>query len=508
MSHHTADQVREVIENIAGEDPAARVEGMPPNFGQWALPQISTLNTIANSIGRVYRVSDEALKDAWANARFMRNDTGIMECVEARQRSVALLDWHLEPEDSRSPLQKDLCAKLAAIVKRTPRFMQWRECLLHAIWHGNYAMQNRYAWRTIEGQLRVAVAEHRPINGDKLVFRYDDGLPDAGQVGIRVPAAHRIGDMINGRHRVEQIEPTVRGLAYFLKPWERALLTIHKHQVEDGAYESPEDAGKIHGVGVRSKIYWDWFQKQELLGFLMEYLERSAFGLELWYFPMGNKEAEQKTRQAAQERIGNGRNVILVPKPLGDDMHAYGVEHIEPGLAGAEVLEKIISEFYGHRIKRYILGQTLTSEAASTGLGSGVAEIHLGTFWDIVRYDSINLQESITTDFLSMLQLWNFPESRNVHVQFVIDLESQDSERKLTAYEKAWNMGARIKESDVMDAIGATIPTPDDSVLQNPALSGQGQGQEITGQPVRDLDAEMQRDMGQKIAEAILRSPG
>lgn len=480
------EQNKKVLDELQDSDPAKGIRGMPPNFGEYPLPQVITVNAIASSLGRVYRASDEALKDAAENARFMRNDTGIMECVEARQRSVALLKWHLEPEDTKSPLQKQLCADLTQIIERIPRFMQYRECLLHAIWHGVYANQHQLRWQNVGGKMRVGCAGWRPINGDKLVFRLDDGGHDAGQMGIRVGMGHKLGDVINGRHKVEQIEPTVRGLCYFLRPHERALMAVHKHQIEDGAYEAPEDAGKMHGVGVRSKIYWDWFQKQELLGFLMEYLERSAFGLEIWYYPMGAAGAEAKARTAAQERIGNGRNIILVPKPLGEDAHAFGVDHIEPGMSGVDALTRIITDYYGHRIKRYILGQTLTSEADATGLGSGVADIHLGTFLDIIKYDATNLQETITDDLVEPLKRWNFAGAANTLVRFIVDTESQDSEREMLAFKSAWEMGAKLKTADVMAAIGASIPGPDDEVLQSPQFTqvpGAGMFGEGGGQP-------------------------
>src|SRR5690606_7306906 len=137
----------------------------------------------------------------------------------------------------------------------------------------------------------------RPVNGDKLVFRYDDGSGefDEDQVGIRVGQGFTEGSQVAKRWKVERINKvaaTDQGLAYFLEHWERSLLAIHKHQIEDGAFEAPELAGSIHGVGIRSRIYWMWYQKQETLAWLMEYLERSAFGIEIWSYPAGNPQAK------------------------------------------------------------------------------------------------------------------------------------------------------------------------------------------------------------------------
>jgi len=237
-----------------------------------------------------------------------------------------------------------------------------------------------------------------------------------------------------------------------LGPWERDLLTVHQHIIEDGEYEDPLSAGRIHGVGIRSRIYWTWYQKQEALAWLMEFLERSGFGIEIWYYPYGNAEAEEKARTAAQERIGQGRNIILVPRPVGAEGLAYGVERIEPGMSGAQALKDILTEYFGHQIKRYILGQTLTTEAHATGLGSNLASIHLDTYLQIIRYDALNLQETLTRQLVEPLVRLNFPD-------------------KLAAWRQAWEMGAKLREKDVMELIGAAVPGEEDRVLENPQLA-------------------------------------
>ena len=488
LQQHVADL------NEQSRDPAVGVKGSAPNFGQFPVPHVLSFQGLFGTFSRVYRPSDEAVKDSLENARYMRNDAGVMECVEARQRCTALLDWHLQPEDENSPEQIELVDQLTKILNRIERFTEYRYNLLHAVWYGRYAIQHRYRWDRIEGKMRVLPKGVRdnpgwiPVNGDKLVFRYDDGQPGnkPDQVGIRVGSRFQARDRINGRWNVE---PTERGLAYFLEDWERGLLALHKHTLEDGSWEVGYEAGTIHGVGLRSRIYWDWFQKQEALAFLMEYLERSAGGIEIWHYPMGNAEAEAKARTAAEERIGNQRNIILVPKPMGDDAHAFGVEIVEPGMAGIDALQTILTDYYGHRIKRYILGQTLSSEAQATGLGSGLADLHLDTFLQIIKYDAVNLEETITHQLVKNIKDWNFPAAKDIHIEFKLDVEGTDTAEKLQAWQTAWQMGAKLKESDVMDLIGASVPTEGDNVLEMPeqggdmGMEGMGGGGDMFGGP-------------------------
>jgi phage gp29-like protein len=473
-------------------DPAAGVPGAPPNFGQFIAPHVVTFTGTVSSLAKVYRPSDEALRDSAENARFMRNDLVVMECVEHRQRATALLNWHIEADDEKNPGQKELAGTLTKMCQRIPRFMQYRENLQHATWFGKYGVANRWRWKVVGGRNRISVDRWRPVHGDKLVWRYDPDDPrwDEDQIGIRVGIAHQ-GSLVGGKWPVEkasQVEATDLGLAYFLRPWERTLLSIHKHYIEDGEYESPEYAGRIHGVGIRSRIYWTWFQKQETLAWLMEYLERSAGGFEVWFYPWGNDAARQEVEKAARERMSMGRNQILVPKFLENDSFGQWYDRIEPSMAGAEALKSIIVEYFGHLIKRYILGQTLTTEASNTGMGSNQADIHLGTFFSIVKYDATLLEETITTELIEPMIRYNFPWAVNIPFAFKIDTESDNAKEKLEAWNSAYQMGLKLKAQEVYDLIGATKPAIGDEVLdqsaqqQAGAMMGGMPGQGMPGQ--------------------------
>lgn len=496
-SHRTGQTPGWLAERMAADarnkiDPARTISGMPPNYGNMPVPHVLTFQGLFGTASKVYRASDEALKDSVDVARYMRNDPIIMECVESRQRSTALLDWHLEPEDESSHDQRDLCRKIEKIVHRMRRFTEYRRCLLEAIWFGRAGIQHSWNWNIIGGKPRLMPWPNAntqedlgwaPINGDKLVFRFDDGTADVipGQVGIRVGARFGPMDRILSNRWQDRIEPTDRGPAYFLTAYEREMLAIHKHMIEDGAYEDGIDAGTIHGVGIRSRIYWAWNQKQQSLAFLMEYLERSAGGIEIWYYPMGNKDALNKVEAAAKSRISNQHNIAFVPRPIGDDGQAYGVEFIEPGMQGIEMLKDILQTYFGHQIKRYILGQTLSSESDATGLGSGVADLHLDTLLQIIRYDATNLEETITHELIRRIKDWNWPSARGIDIRFKIDTESPDIESKLEAWAKAYEMGCKLRARDVMDLVGASMPDEDDEILQDPAFAQQQTEQQMNG---------------------------
>lgn len=455
-----------------------RVDWTAPNSGRYPVAHIDTFLNRYSSLASVYRDYDEALLDDRDNARYMRNDVGIRECLDSRQRSVALLNWHIEPEDESSGDQREFCTLMESICRRINHFTEYRRNCQHAIWYGKYAIQHRWGAQIVGGRsIWMPTPRHqddwgwRPLNGDKLVFR--QRRPDQpmepgtyeGQVGIRVGSRHQAGDILNGRWKVE---PTDFGLGYFLSPAERRLLLIHKHHVEDATYEDGLRAGSIYGVGIRSVIYWEWRQKQETMGFLMEFLERMAGGILVWKYPQGNPQAHDAAKSAAEGFNSGQQHVLLVPTPVGDEGQ-YGVNVVEPGFNGVQTLHSLLTDFFGHRIKRYILGQVLSSESAATGLGSGVANLHLDTLLQILKSDATNLEETLTSDLLeSILRvnvqkgIWHDPGFRP---RFVIETEEPDVDSKLKSWCNLLDRGLAIRKSDLYEMIGAAMPGPHDAVL-------------------------------------------
>jgi hypothetical protein len=475
----------------ARTDPASKTPGAAPLYGQDAVPHLLTFQSIVGSFSRAYVNPDEAMRDSIENAHLMEKDVGLLESVECRQRLTALLDWEIKPEDEKCQYQVSLAQELQRIISRIRNFTKYRMWLMKAIWSGRSGIQHKYGYTRVNGAMRMMPTPlHRdhngwmPINGDKLVFRYEDGWMDSDegayphQMGIRVGVNPGKGKL--RLHRDYKLEPVSDGLALFLKPYERDTFCVHKHFIEDADFHHSYFAGSVHGIGIRSKIYWEWFLKQEAFAFLMQYLERSAGGIEVWTYPMGDPKALAATQAAAKEKMANGRNIVFFPKPMGDDSESYKFEVIEPGAMGLDIMQNIIENYFGGRLKRYILGQELSTEAKATGMGSGVAEAHMDTLSQIVQFDASNLEETLTHELVRYIQQLNFPETMGWHMRMSLKTKDDKTQERLEALNAAYQMGASIAESEVFKTLGLSAPTSGEKVL---SLSSQQAASMPPGMP-------------------------
>jgi hypothetical protein len=110
-------------------DPASGIPLAAPNFGRFVLPHAITFVGKQSTVAHVYRNPDEAVVRSGGQAWKMRRDPAIMECLEARQRATALLNWHLEVEDEKDPRQKQVKDVMTKVLKRTRQFTEYRRCL-------------------------------------------------------------------------------------------------------------------------------------------------------------------------------------------------------------------------------------------------------------------------------------------------------------------------------------------------------------------------------------------
>ena len=474
QEEHLPDEIRLAPQEQGYPSPdAPMIAAMPAGLGKQAIPQFVTFGQLANYASRTYRwAHDEALKHSYENAKAMRRDPIVMSALRARQMSVAQLSWHIEclnPEDMRQAAAAKL---IEDIIKRTPKFQQLKMGLLEGVFYGRYAAQLAYGWDFSDGQRRMVVKSHKPINGDKLIPRW------SGQWGILVHALY------DGTWDI-----TERGRAHFFTDYEREQVIVHEHEPEDADFFDSQLAGGIHGVGIRSRIYWFWYLKSQTMSFLMDYLERlGAGGITIYYYEHGNDASLAEVKACAEAQFKN--HTILMPRYRDNSTGGPGIDRIEPSNNGAQLLESLVTQYYEAQIRRYILGQDLTSEAGPGGT-DGVATLHGETYNRIIKYDAENLASTLTEDFVRVLQKYNVPHDIPP-LRFVFDVDKVNAGEMLEAANQFYQMGGSIGEDSLRTVIGLPRPKPGEAVLtQNMPMNPATLGAVPEGTPMEGAPAPM-----------------
>lgn len=453
---------RELAErgNPLPEPPAPGPPGsgaLPPNQAMWIAQHQQTFAAVWNSVAGTYRWTyDEALRDSHTNALAYRRDPIVFEALRARQMPTAGLEWHITPQNEDDPADVEHAKRVRDAIEETPNLQQLVMYLLESLWYGRYASQLIYKWDWSAGYRRAIVDHHLPVNGDKLVFRY------TGEVGIIV-GANYTGTWI----------PTDRGRAHICTPDERQTLIVHQHEREDADFFQAEMAGRIHGVGIRDRLYWTLYLKARVLAWMMEFLERvGAGGVMVFFYESGNDASLQEVKDAAQKM--NKNTAFLFPR-YADGKTGPGFERIEPSLAGVELLRELVTNYFDQVVRRLILGQSLSADAAGTGLGSGVAEFHQETLNRILKYDARNLEETLSRDFVSTISRCIDPSRRPPKWKYEVD--KPNASEFLDAAMRFFDMGGAIDEDNLRSILGLPKPKQGAPILSkldamNPQMSG------------------------------------
>lgn len=428
--------------------PPTRTSGTPVGLGKFAVSQPMTFAGIINSINHVYPYThDEAVLHSRENADRMRFDPVIDACLRLRMMSVALLTWRVDPDDPTNPDEVLAAEEATKVLQGMPGQLDMNRSLLDAVFVGRSGWQNRYRWQTKRGkQWMYPTVRGRHIDGDKLVFGWGDEVGVLIQGGFQGPTKN-----------------TERGRAYFLTPEEREQVIIHKFEPTDAQFYRPQSAGSIHGTGLRGRLYWLWSLKSRIWSLGIDYLEWFAQGLTAYYFESGNETHMNEMRDWIQKQAGN--KVIMIPRMKDGGPGYKPMERFEPGTSSSQFLQALLTDYLDDLIVRLILGQTLTTQAGATGLGSGLAQAHGQTFEQIVKYDATGLQETYSEDLLRVFYTHNYPGMQPG--KWIFDIDSPNVQQMIENAQAIWQMGGRIDEEALLETAGLPSPGPDSTILSN-----------------------------------------
>ena len=381
--------------------------------------------------------------------RQMRNDPDVMSPLLQRQMAVSLLEWDIVPEDADDERQVEQAGEIRKRIEHN--FRRWHAFirqLQEAVWYGPAAVEVIYA-RQREGFDAIGWI---PVHSDSIAFTHE------GKVGLRV------GYNYHAREG-ETVVVAAEGRVKLLSDRERGALVLHTHDPQGPEYNVPEEARYMFaGRGIRDIVWFQWFMKQTALQLWMAYCERYGMGIRVGTYPAGNPEAKAAMETALQNLVGDV-SITMPRDPQNPDL--YSISILEPNTGTEQVFVGIIDGYLAGRMKEMIVGQTATTEATATGLGSDVGTRHAQTFQRLIKADAMALGDSLTYDLIRPLHAMNYgPTEYQPRIEFAV--EDVDSHEFLEGAQKAYEMGVAISERQLRQRLGLDEPTEDEAVIQKP----------------------------------------
>ena len=245
-----------------------------------------------------------------------------------------------------------------------PRRSDFVRAMHEAVWYGNAACNLVYQRDPRTG---VSVKEWYPFHPDTLAY------DQRGNLAMRVGSAYS-----NDGPSAQNIGFDSR--VHIFTEMERKAVVLHRVFINAPDFNDPNSTESIYrGVGARDVCWFMWLAKQEILQDAITYAERYAMGILVGYYPLG-QDAGRAMMEQVLANLTNDNSVLL---PQSGTEKVYDIDIKEPNAGRAQVFMELVNWFSG-KIKEAILGQNLSSEAAATGLGSGVANLHADTLSRII----------------------------------------------------------------------------------------------------------------------------
>jgi hypothetical protein len=433
---------------------------LPAGSGHWAVPHAAAFGSVWNTASRAYpQAFDEAIRDSRTNALAIRRDAVVASALRKLYTPLVQLDWELTPTRPDDPRLKADAELLKRVLQQMPRpgFASVSKQFCESRFFGRYGVQFKYRWGYCDYDRAMLVDGTLPVNGDKIVFRYN------GQPGILVNPHEFRGDVV----------PTERGACHFLDEAEREQFFWAEFEPEDADFYEPQFAGQVHGLGFRSKLYWPWWLREQFLQQVLRFLKRAANGYTVGFYDANNpgSEARLKAKLAAY----TGEDFILFPRDRTEHS-PYGLEHNAVPIQGSKVFLDLVM-WVNDLIEDAILGEDLTTSSANTGLNSNQSETHEDTADMRTKYHAPDI-ELAWQEVVNVLARYNCPGRPAPRFSYL--KEKRNAEEYMGAVDFAWQHGLAIEEDDVRDVLGLQAPREGKSVL---AAMVPGQPAGIYGQP-------------------------
>lgn len=265
--------------------------------------------------------------------------------------------------------------------------------------------------------------------------------------------------------QVRPIELISRGQERFRFDEDRRLRLITLNSPTEGELLEPRkfivhrhggrDANP-YGLGLGTRLFWPCYFKRQDISFWLVFLDKFGGPTALGKYPSGALDAEKQTLLAALAAIRQD-SAVVIP----DGMSA---ELLEAARSGSSDAYERMARYMDEQISLIVLSETMTTTAASAGLGSSQADVHNDVRIELAMADGDLLADTLQATLCQWIVDFNLPGAGVPRIQRQFD-EPEDKNVTAERDKKLTEMGLEPEDQYIKDTYpgwrrkAATPPT-------------------------------------------------
>ncbi len=371
---------------------------------------------VARGGNKGLRIFDELKRDAHAGA-----------VLAKRKLAVTSRPWSVEPA-SDSTLDKQ-AAELVEEALKYLRFNHVCKRLLEATLKG-YAV-SEVMWELRDGHVlpaRVVARDPR-----RFVFGFDDELR------LLTPEARLDGEPMPPRKFI-----------------------VHRRGADD---DNP------YGTGVGGMLFWPVFFKRNTITFWLTFADKFGSPTPIGKYPAGTEQPDKDRLLEALAAIAQDTG-ITVPEGMV-------IELLEAKRSGGVDTYEALVRYMDEQMSKAVLGETMSTTAASSGLGSNQAGVQNDVRLEVAKDDGDELDETINDTLVKWIVEFNLPGAQPPKLCHDFE-EPEDLVKRAQRDKSLSDMGWEPSEDYMLETYGegwskkAPPPPPDPALL---GLGGHGVAQ-------------------------------
>lgn len=301
------------------------------------------------------------------------DDDNAFAMLMQRRDALIARPWIVEPGDKDDPRSVEAADDLRRMLEQVG-FDHFTRLAFLGVWFGYSIAEGIYTIRSENGRAKVWL--DKLIVPDRNWFAFSNG----GELRMRAMDGQ---DGVEGKRLPDN-----------------KFCAFRFGQSHDFSY---------YGTGLAHWCYWPIFFKRNGMQFWALYLEKYGQPTAVGYFEPGSDDQTVAKLLAALTAIGRDSAVAL-PKPPSDPNGKtdYAPKLLEAQRGGGSDSYDKFAQRQDEAVTRVIVGQTMTSRAASAGLGSNQASIQGDRLMELVKADSDEMHAAFNKTFPVWLTRWNY----------------------------------------------------------------------------------------------------